>query len=113
MSTRWVCCPPALDLAAASLSSPKRARACPALQLTSLLLLLLLALLVSACVDTADCDQATPCLSPQEQVCFQFRCVPRCAKDTLSCASPDQQCRACEDSCPGDEGFACVADPTR
>ena len=61
----------------------------------------------TGCVETADCDQASPCPQPEAQVCYNFRCLPRCTLEDLSCET-GRECRACQESCPGDEGYACV-----
>ena len=59
------------------------------------------------CVEAADCDQSTPC-SSQAQVCFKFRCLPRCAEDTP--CTQGARCVSCEqeDACFGVAASACV-----
>lgn len=67
----------------------------------------------TGCVETADCDQATPCPNTDNEVCYQFRCVTRCTKDEPVCSATNERCRACEENCPGDSGYACVLELTR
>lgn len=67
----------------------------------------------TGCVETADCDQATPCPNTDTEVCYQFRCVTRCTKDEPTCSVANERCRACEENCPGDSGFACVLEAVR
>ena len=65
---------------------------------------------LSACVETADCDQTTPCPNLDTEVCYNFRCLPRCTLDAPTCSDENRQCRPCQDACPGDAGYACVLD---
>lgn len=66
------------------------------------------ALHATGCVETADCDQSSPCPQPDAEVCYNFRCLPRCTLEDLSCET-GRECKPCQESCQGDEGYACVS----
>jgi hypothetical protein len=64
------------------------------------------------CVETADCDASTACDDAEANVCYNYRCVPRCGEggrcaDGLICV-PCGTVRPC----PGDpQANACVEVP--
>jgi hypothetical protein len=66
----------------------------------------------SGCVETADCDASTQCETPASQVCYNYRCVPRCGVGGR-CAT-GLICVPCGtvSPCPGDpQASACVEVP--
>lgn len=63
--------------------------------------------LVTACVETAECDQSSPC-DDEARICFEFECRPRCDVDD-DCEG-ELRCISCDanDSCYGVDARACV-----
>ena len=67
-----------------------------------------------ACIETAECDENTPCNSGE--LCFRSFCHKTCegpTEDHMSaCNTTDSNsdiiCRSCSGECAGEEGFVCV-----
>lgn len=64
------------------------------------------ALLVPACVTTAECDPSSPCA--RGEVCYEYTCRKTC-EGNEECED-DEQCVSCSlyDSCAGKSENACI-----
>ncbi len=61
----------------------------------------------TSCVETAECDQTSPCRE-DGTICFDYECLDVCEEDTDCDAN--EQCASClaQDACFGQSSRACV-----
>ena len=69
---------------------------------------------VMSCIETAECDENTPCDSGE--LCFRSFCHKTCNGPTeahleacnITDPNSDIICRSCDGECAGEEGYVCV-----
>ncbi len=101
--------PHGLEVGRAQSAGTRTTRALRALFLLSCLTSSFAAL---ACVETAECDQSSPCREGG-QICYDYQCVTPCGGGQ-SCGA-NQECVLCTEAplCVGDQGSVCVEQQVR